>query len=140
MKTILHKTTVSRMGDYSGVVFLPAMDDLSDLPDGELVAELDKKRNPANHRRYWSFINQTFDMQEDFDNVEQWRKYIQMKAGHYEAVVTPKGETMYWPKSISWESIEEGEFKQLFNQVVKAFLKYYGNALTNEQINQIVNY
>jgi len=141
MKTVLLKTTMEKVRNYySGVVFLPVMDDAEDVPFGECIAELIANRNPANHRRFFEFIARSFDMQEDFVDREQWRKYIQMKAGHYEAVVTPTGKTLYWPKSISWECLDETEFKKLFTEVVNAFIRYYGTGLTELQLNSILEF
>ena len=142
MKTVLLKTTMKKMrtANYDGPVLVHVMDDADKIPFGEVMADIRKNRSPGNHRRFMGFIRQSFDMQDDFDNVTTWRKYIQMKAGHYEAVVTPKGETMYWPKTISWDELEEGDFRELFKDVTNAFIKYYGNDLNDIQINSILEY
>lgn len=128
------------MKDYQGVVFIPVLDDVEIVPYGEVMADIKKNRNPGNHKRIFAFFRQTFDMQDDFDNPEQWRKYMQMKAGHYELVVAPNGNEMYWPLSIDWDKLDEIEFKKLFTEIVNAFIKYYGRDLSDLQINSILEY
>jgi len=139
MKLILLK--VSKLPpDYTGPILLPMESDLSGIPDGEIMADLKKKRNIKNHRRFFRFIEVTFDMQDTFDSIKVWRKYITMKAGFFDEVITAEGKVMYWPQSISWDELDEIKFKDLFNQVVNAFLKYYGQGLDDMQINSIVEF
>lgn len=107
----------------------------------EIIFELKKNRSPGNHRRYFAFIKQAFDMQEHFDSIEIFRKYIQVQAGHFDLVVSPKnGEAAYWPRSIDWDKLDETEFKQLFGEVVNAFLKVYGERLDSYQVDQIIRF
>ena len=131
------KTSMEKLGPYSGAVFLPLESDCESFPDGEYIVELKKNRNVKNHRRYFTFMKLSFSMQDEFDEPEIWRKYLQMKAGFFDEIVTKKG-IQYWPRSISWDELDEIEFKKLFNQVVNAFLKYYGTGLDDIQINTIV--
>lgn len=139
MKLILIKTSKLPPG-YTGPILLPMDDDLSGIPDGEIMADLRKNRNVKNHRRFFAFIKMSFDMQDTFDSMEVWRKYITMKAGFFDEVINAEGKVMYWPRSISWDELDEIEFKDLFNQVVNAFLKYYGNGLNDLQINSVVEF
>lgn len=118
---------------------MPLEDDISELPN-EMMAELHKNRNPGNHKRFFAFVKISFDMQDDFDSIEVWRKYITMKAGFFDEVVTGEGKLLYWPQSIAWDKMDEIEFKDMFQKVVNAFLKYYGNGLTELQINSIVEF
>ena len=107
----------------------------------EFIFDYKKNRSPANHRRYFAFINTAFDMQDTYDNQEIFRKYLEMLAGHFDTVVSARtGETMYWPRSISWEKLGEDEFRKLFNEVVNAFLGWYGQKLNDMQINQLVGF
>jgi len=125
--------------EYQGYVLAPLVDDLSDI-SGDVMVDIKKGRNVGNHRRFFAFINMTFDLQDEFDNKDIWRKYIQMKAGFFTEVVTANGKIMYWPQSISWDQLDETAFKDLFNKVVNAFLKYYGNDLNDIQINTIMEF
>jgi len=139
MKLILLKVAKLPPG-YTGSILLPMDDDLSGIPDGEIIADLRKNRNVKNHRRFFAFIKMSFDMQDTFDSMEVWRKYITMKAGFFDEVINAEGKVLYWPQSISWDELDEIKFKDLFTQVVNAFLKYYGQDLDDMQINSIVEF
>jgi len=95
------------------------------LNNKEYIIDVLENRNAGNHRRYFAFIKIAFDMQSHFENRELMRKYLQMRAGHYDSMLTPKGETMYIPKSISWDKLKEAEFRQLFKEVIGAYLAFY---------------
>lgn len=139
MKLILVKVKQLPPG-YTGPILLPMDNDLSGIPDGEIIADLRKNRNVKNHRRFFAFIKMSFDMQDTFDSMEVWRKYITMKAGFFDEVINAEGKVLYWPQSISWDELDEIKFKDLFNKVVDAFLKYYGQDLDDMQINSIVEF
>lgn len=140
MRIPLLKTHTDRLRGYSGPVLLPVMDDMSGWPDGEHMAEIKRDRNPGNHRRYFAFIKQSFDMQDHYDNMEIWRKVLQLKAGHYDLAVTEKGKNLYLPRTINWDELDETEFKTLFNEVVNAFIRDYGQDLNELQINSILEF
>jgi hypothetical protein len=106
----------------------------------EIIFDFKKKRSAGNHRRYFAFIKQAFDMQEHYDSKEIFRKVLQMQAGHFDEVITEKGKPVYLPRTINWDELDEVEFKKLFNEVVNAFIKVYAHKLNDMQINQIVGF
>lgn len=90
---------------------------------GELCkGQYKKTRNYENHKRYFSFINEAFDRQDHFENKKHFRQWLQLKAGHYDAVVSPKGKLMYLPRSISFEELDEIGFKGVFSDCITASL------------------
>lgn len=139
MKLILHKYKLSELvkAGYDGYVLTPEQEDISQLPK-EMMGELHKKRSPGNHRRYFAFLKQSFDMQDFYDDREVWRKVLQLKAGFYDEVISDKGKVVYLPRSIEWTKLDELEFKDLFNRMVNAFLKDFGDKLNEYQINSII--
>ena len=114
---------------------------LQGIQPGEIVkAKISRPRNPGNHRRYFEFIRQTFDMQEKYSSIEQFRKVLQIKAGHYEAVIAPNGKMLYWPRSIAWDKLEEPEFKELFSNVIDAFIELFGQGLDEDEFRQTIGF
>jgi hypothetical protein len=115
---------------------------LAKIPEGdEVVIEHKKQRNAGNHRRFFAFVKVTFDMQDDFEDQEVWRKYLEMCAGHFHTIISPKtGESMYIADSINWESLEETDFKELFNRVINAFISRYGQQLDQTQLSMVVGF
>ncbi len=96
------------------------------LKDGEeTVIEFFTKRNPENHKRYFAFLKVAFEMQDIYTNKGIFRKAIQVKAGHYDLLVTHEGQALYVPLSIAWEQLAEEEFQTMFKECVDAFLDMY---------------
>ena len=143
MKIPLRKITISealRAGiPVDQHILIPEQDDISQIPK-EVMAEIHKNRNPGNHRRYFAFIKQSFDMQDYYDDIEVWRKVLQLKAGFFDEVISDKGKVIYLPRSIAWDKLDEIEFKDLFTRMVNAFLRDFGSELNDIQINSIVEY
>lgn len=132
-----------------GNTFVPAdaeqFDVMATIPsDMEIIVDLSRPRNPKNHRRYFAFIKLAFDMQETFKNADQLRHYLQMRAGHYEPMVTHKGKTIYRPLSIAWHQLSEDDFRKLFREVVMAFLDFYNEThstqMTESELMRILDF
>jgi len=144
MKTVWVKLTPEQAREYTGPVFAPMNDDCDNIPYGEIMAELKKNRNTGNHNRFFAFVKTTFDMQDTFEDqsdIERWRRHLLLMAGHVDEHISPKtGQVGYVIRSISWEELDEIEFRPLFNSVVNAFLKWYGKDLDDIQINSILEY
>ena len=142
MKTALSKQRIEDLvnSGYKGPVLVPVMDDLDSLPYGECMADIHKNRNPGNHRRFFAFINQAFDMQEHYEEQEVFRKVLQLKAGFFDEVIGDKGNIIYLPRSIAWDKLDETEFKELFTKVVNAFIRDFGDKLNEIQINSIIEF
>ena len=96
-------------------------------------------RNYRNLQRYFAFINATFDMQEHFDNKAHWRTWLQMRAGHYDSVVTPNGKALYIPRSIDFDKLDEIEFRQVFSECIDAALSVL-NGVDENEIMRIVGF
>ncbi len=110
-------------------------------PGEEVLIEHKRGRNAKNHRRFFKFVEMTFDWQDTYDNIEIWRKVLEMAAGHFDTVLDRKGNAHFWPKSIAWDELDdESEFRDLFGRVVNAFIARYGERLNEIQINMAVQF
>lgn len=107
----------------------------------EILLEHKRGRNAKNHRRFFAFVNLTFEWQDQYEDPEIWRKVLEIAAGHFDTVVDKNGQTHFWPKSIAWEDLDdEDEFRALFGRVVNAYLSRYGTRLNEAQLNMVVNF
>lgn len=114
---------------------------ISRIGDGEVIhVSFKKSRNYGNHKRFFIFINATYDMQEHFETKKNYRNWMTMKAGWYETCVAPNGNVMFLPKSISFDEMDEDEFKELFSSCVDVFLKELGKGITENQLLQVINF
>jgi len=110
----------------------------------EYAIEIKENRSGGNHRRFFRFINTAYDMQSHFDNDKLFRKYIEMKAGHYDSFIAPNGKQVYIPKSISWHELnDEQEFRKLFKECITAYLNFYNKyqgELSENNFYQIIDF
>lgn len=133
------KVCMKRVPGYQSMYAPMGDDDAKALSScDEIIFDLKKKRSAGNHRRYFAFIGKAFDMQEQHPTAEIFRKVLQLEAGHFDLAVTVEGKNVYLARSIKWDELDEAEFQKLFSEVVNAFLRVYGQALSDDQINEMV--
>ena len=116
--------------------FMPAYpsdyDNAKKLKVGEEHHFVHKKiRNPKFHRKYFSMIRMLFDQQEKFKSERAFRRWLQSRAGYYEATETDKG-IFYDPISIAYDSLDNDKFQELFELVTQVAYEIF--ALDNEEI------
>lgn len=110
-------------------------------PGDDVLVEHKRGRNARNHRRFFAFVSMTFDWQDDYQDIEVWRKVLEIAAGHFDVVIDKHGNTHYWPKSIAWDELDdETEFRELFGRVVNAYLARYGSKLSDLQVNMAAGF
>lgn len=91
-------------------------------------AQVTQGRNLEYHKRYMAMINFVWthtDASNDFVSVRHFRKMAEMHAGHFEAVVSMNGKTVYWPKSISFARCDETEFRDIAKGVYRLLWEKY---------------
>lgn len=101
-------------------------------------AEVKQMRNGKFHRKFFDMLNTAYanhdwpEIETKFGKArtsfEMFRKYVTVKAGHYEVDLTPQGEPRVVPKSISWAKMDEAEFSDLYSDVLDVILAEF---LTN---------
>jgi hypothetical protein len=79
--------------------------------------EIKQPRNVQFHRKAFALFNLCYENQETFNNIDEMRAWLTMRAGWYKRVPTPTGE-MFQPKSISFSSMDETEFSEYYNRVM----------------------
>lgn len=110
-------------------------------PGEEVLIEHKRGRSAGNHKRFFAFVNLTFDWQDTYEDKTIWRKVLEMGAGHFDTIIDMRGNVHMWPKSIAWDELDdEQEFRDLFGAVVNAYLSRYGQQLSEAQINMVVQF
>lgn len=113
-----------------------AVEWLQKVKNGDVVAaEVTRPRNYLFHKRYFALLNLGFDAWEPqlpehngmpvVKNFERFRKDVAIASGFYELTVNIKGETRAEAKSISFASMKEDEFDQLYQKTITLFLSKY---------------
>jgi len=77
-------------------------------------------RSYINLQRFFVMVKIGFDAQEDYLDIDTYREAVQMEGGYFrEVTLHHKGEKLIrrWPKSISYESMDEAEFSEMKQRV-----------------------
>lgn len=104
--------------------------------DTTLLFEIRQERNAKFHRKFFALIKMVFDNQEIFQSVEDLRYELTIEAGYFEEYVTFGGEVKRKAKSISFASMEQKDFEQLYNMFVHTVIRgfKYSNAEIEENL------
>ena len=133
------------LAKYIGNTFKPCYNSDDDklkaskLMQGETYEiEIRKSRNIKFHRKYFALLNMTLENQEIFNNLEELRYYLIMKAGYYKKVDTGTG-IMYYPKSISFANMDQIEFDELYSKTIDVIISFLH--ITEDTINEeLINF
>lgn len=109
-------------------------------PGDVLSCEIKQTRNYENHKRFFKFLQVTFDMQDHFENLEYYRHWLTMKAGYFDTIVAPNGKTIFKAHSLAFDMMDEDEFKKVFSNSIDVFLKEFGNGLTEDALMEIISF
>lgn len=118
-----------------------AEDIIANMKHGQVVKmKYSFPRNYENHKRFFAFIKVTFDIQDHFDNIKHYRKYIIMKSGHYATIQAPNGFVIYDADSMAFDKMSEDEFKSMFNDAIDAFLSVWGDKITKDELLRVIDF
>lgn len=127
-----------------------AIDYLTKLKTGAgVTVEIKRHRNPAHHRKFFALLNLAYDAWEPAPatykgetvgkNFDQFRNDITVLAGHYEMAVNLRGETRLTAKSISFGSMGQDEFDDLYSATVNVVLTKILTQYTRDDLDNVVN-
>lgn len=87
--------------------------------EGELYeVEIRKKRNIKFHRKFFALINLCYQNQDIYKDIEDLRKELVIDAGFYRDVVTHHGEVKREALSLSFSSMDEIQFEEVYGKVL----------------------
>lgn len=97
--------------------------------------EYKKKRNPKFHRKYFALMNLAHQNQDDYEHLNDVRHDVIVTAGFYEDIVNKlTGEVFRKAKSISFDSMDELEFTDLYEKSKTVISRWIG--VSNEEIEE----
>jgi hypothetical protein len=100
----------------------------------ELQIEITQPRNIKFHRKFFSLINMVFDNQELFEDIEILRKELTILSGFYTEYTSFDGEVKREAQSISFASMDEIKFNELYSKFIDTVIKCFG--YTSEDIEE----
>jgi hypothetical protein len=107
--------------------------------------KLTRVRNYQFLKKYFALLNLAYDYwtpdegnQVAVKNFERFRKDIIILAGFYESYVRVDGSTRIEPKSISFGSMNEDEFAELYTKTIDAIIHYVLPRFTGDELRELV--
>lgn len=107
--------------------------------------ELRKMRNSKFHRRYFALLNAVLENMPDevkerrnINTIEGMLVDLKLLLGHYELWVSAEGNAVFIPKSISFASMDQHEFKLFYSRTVDMVLQYYLTSSDESTIERMV--
>jgi hypothetical protein len=95
-----------------------------------------KGRNYKFHRKYFALLKLAFENQQDYRTIEEMRHDLIIVAGYYNEVTNLiTGEIIKKANSISFSSMDENEFSELYEKTKDVVCKWLGlddESITNE--------
>jgi len=105
----------------------------------EYQCEIKRPRNLKFHKKFFALINMLFENQERYNNSDRLRKDLIIEAGFYDEWVDFQGVTQREAKSISFASMKEDEFSDLYSRVLDAIVLHF-NFDKQDIINNVEQY
>ena len=82
-------------------------------------------RNLGFHKKFFALIKMVYQNQEHYNNSDDLRHDLIVSAGFYETRVNFFGEEIQRAKSISFSSMKQDEFDELYNRVLDEIVKHF---------------
>lgn len=115
----------------SGAALVPADDEarerIARMPRGQVVkAEVKRARNLSHHRKFFGgLVTFVAERHPVFNTREKALAAVKLAVGHVDWTPHPAtGELVPIPKSISFDSMEQGEFDEFYTAAIDATLAH----------------
>ena len=98
-----------------------AVDALRRIKVGEVVqCEITRPRNLAHHRKFWTLLNVFWQATGDWSSTYGVLIELKVRLGHIQDVlIRETGELVKVPKSISFASMDQGEFEAFYERCIE---------------------
>lgn len=90
-----------------------------------IMCEIRKPRNIKFHRKFFALMDMVYQNQEVYKNKEDLRQDLIVEAGFFEVRHDFRGVEHHKPKSISFSSMDEDEFTELYERVLDTIVKVF---------------
>lgn len=94
-------------------------------PGQDVRVKVTRPRNSKFHRKYFSLLNVVFDNQEKYSSFDAFRAEVTMRAGFFTEHRHLSGRVSFQPKSISFASMDELEFGDLYSRTIDVLLEHF---------------
>lgn len=118
-----------------------SIEDLKSYKIGETYkAKITKPRNYEFHKKFFAFVHFCYyhmpdTLNEIIKSEEDMLDFIKIGVGHCKSWITPKGDKVYIPKSISFAKMDGAEFDKFYRECLDFVCKHILKGLDEETIN-----
>lgn len=103
--------------------FVPADDEAMEVKRrykiGELYrGEIVKPRSGPAHRLCFALLSLTFANQDVYTDARKFRRALAWEVGHVDEVMLQSGEIVKFPRSLSYDDVDQVEFQVLFPKLM----------------------
>ena len=101
-------------------------------------------RNVDFHRKYFALISYAWEFLSEeetanFKTKENFRKYLEIAAGHCDVLYHPRlQEFVEIPRSISFSSMDNASFSDLYQRVKDVIFSIIGNRVTQDEFERLL--
>jgi len=86
---------------------------------GELYrADIVKPRSGPAHRLCFALLSLTFANQDVYTDARKFRRALAWEVGHVDEVMLQSGEIVKFPRSLSYDDVDQVEFQSLFPKMM----------------------
>lgn len=106
--------------------------------------EVKVARNVDFHRKYFALIAYAWEFLDEqevatFKSKDNFRKYLEISAGHCDVIFHPRlHEFVKIPKSISFGSMDNTAFSELYERVKDVIFSIIGDRVTKEEFERLL--
>lgn len=106
--------------------------------------EVKVARNVDFHRKYFALIAYAWEFLDEqeiatFRSKDNFRKYLEISAGHCDVIFHPRlQEFVEIPKSISFGSMDNTAFSELYERVKDVIFSIIGDRVTREEFERLL--
>jgi len=104
----------------------------------QIMVTVKKPRNPQHHAKFFALLNLTLENQSQFPSLEALRTAVIIDCGWFDVIELLDGNKHLKPRSISFASMNQDQFNELYNHAVDSCLKLLPQT-TSEEIEREVN-
>lgn len=91
-------------------------------PGQEVKVEITRPRHLVFHRKYFALLNVIYPHQSAYPTMTSFRGAMAVALGFGETVKLSRGRSIILPHSISFASMDQTEFEQLYDKTVELIL------------------
>lgn len=104
-----------------------------------MILSYKQPRNIAHHRKFFSLVQAVVENSEVYDTRDKALDAIKLAAGHVDWIPRPDtGELVPRPKSISFESMDQGVFDEFYENAIRGVLRFIVPKMTRMDLEQAI--